>query len=328
MRQLFLLAIFNAVLMKLFFIFLSTFFCVAGFGQDIIVTKLPGEIFKSVKKDTDTSTWRWKRGGLYGANLAQGSLSNWAAGGDNFSMAVNAYLSYYLLHRAEKYTWDNSFDFNFGFVQATSLGSRKNDDRIDLLSKYGYRIDSSNKWYASALFNFRSQLFDGYNYSGGTSNFSSSLFSPAYATLSVGIDYKPSPKFSMFISPLTSRWVIVANNYLSDEGAYGVAPGNHIFNEIGAFATISYTQNIAKNVTYRGRMDLFSNYRVKPGNVDLFLTNFFSFKINKLLSATYNLDMIYDDDIKIFGPTKNAPRLQLKSLIGIGFLMQIIPKRA
>ena len=63
-------------------------------------------------------------------------------------------------------------DFNFGFVQASSIGSRKNDDRIDLLSKFGYRIDSSNKWYASGLLNFRSQLFDGYNYSGGTSNFS------------------------------------------------------------------------------------------------------------------------------------------------------------
>lgn len=307
------------------FLFFVSFFSLNA--QDIVVRKLPGEIFRNVKKEADTSRWTWKRGGLFGANLAQGSLSNWASGGDNFSMAINTYLNYYVLHRGEKYSWDNSLDFNFGFIQATSIGSRKNDDRIDMLSKYGYRVDSTNKWYASALFNFRSQFFDGYNYSGGTSNFSSSFLSPAYVLLSVGMDYKPNPKFSLFISPLTSRLVIVANRYLSNKGSYGVDSGYHTFNELGAFATIGYNNVIAKNVTYRGRLDLFSNYKSKPGNVDLFFTNLFSFKINKLLSATYNLDLIYDDDIKIFGPNKNSPSLQLKSLIGVGFLVQISPKR-
>lgn len=314
--------------MKNFAIIFFTLICLKSQAQDIPVKVIPKEIFRSVKKDSDTTKWHWKRGGLFGANLAQGTLSNWAAGGDDFSMAINTYLNYYVLHRKDRYTWDNSVDFNFGFVQATSLGSRKNDDRIDLLSKYGYRVDTVNRWYASALFNFRSQLFDGYNYSGGTSNFSSSLLSPAYILLSVGMDYKPNSKFSMFISPLTSRWIVVANKYLSDLGSYGVAAGKHSYNEVGAFATISYNNNIAKNVTYRGRMDLFSNYGQNPGNVDVFLTNLFSFKINRLLSATYNLDMIYDDDIKIFGPEKNSPRLQLKSLIGIGFLMNFSPKKA
>lgn len=313
--------------MKKFIALLSIFICLQVVAQEIPVKVLPKEIFRNVKKDNDTTKWTWKRGGLLGANLAQGSLSNWAAGGDNFSMAINTFVSYYVLHRAKRYTWDNSLDFNFGFVQATSLGSRKNDDRIDLLSKYGYRVDTVNRWYASALFNFRSQLFDGYNYSGGTSNFSSSLFSPAYILLSVGMDYKPNSKFSMFISPLTSRWIVVANKYLSNLGAYGVAPGKNAFNEVGAFATVSYNHNLAKNVTYRGRMDLFSNYTNNPGNVDVFLTNLFSFKINRLLSATYNLDMIYDDDIKIFGSEKNAPRLQVKSLVGIGFLLQFSPKK-
>jgi len=313
--------------MKRFFLLVCIFFSYEIQAQEIVVRKLPGEIFRNVKKDNDTSTWTWKRGGLFGANLAQGSLSNWASGGDNFSMAVNTYLNYYVLHRGKRYSWDNSLDFNFGFVQATSLGSRKNDDRIDVLSKYGYRVDSINRWYASALFNFRSQFFDGYNYSGGTSNFSSSFLSPAYALLSIGMDYKPNPKFSMFISPLTSRLVIVANQFLSDKGAYGVDSGYHTFNEVGVFATVGYNTVIGKNVTYRGRMDLFSNYKNKPGNIDIFFTNLFSFKINKLLSATYNLDLIYDDDLKIFGPQKNAPRLQLKSLIGIGFLMQFSPKK-
>lgn len=295
--------------------------------QEIVVKRISKDIFKNVKKDTDTSKWKWKRDGLVGVNIAQGSLSNWAAGGDNFSMSINTNFSYYIFHRAKRYTWDNSLDFNFGLVQATTLGSRKNDDRIDLLSKLGYNIDTLNKWYASILLNFRSQFFDGYNYSGSTADFASSFLSPAYIVLSAGMDYKPNSKFSLFASPLTSRWIIVANDYLSKKGAYGVPVNKHSVGELGAFVTMSYNNLIAPNITYRGRMDLFSNYKNNPKNIDVFLTNIFTFKINKLFSATYNLDFIYDDDIKIFGSNKNAPRLQMKSLIGIGFLMRFEPKK-
>ena len=296
-------------------------------AQDITIIEFPNEIFKKIKKEADTSTWKWKSGGLVRANLTQGSLSNWAAGGDNFSMAVNANMNFYVFHRRKKYTWDNSFDFNFGFIQASRIGSKKNDDRIDFLSKYDYRVDSTNKWYASALYDFRSQLFDGYNFSGGTSNFSSTLLSPAYIILSIGMDYKPTTDFSFFLSPLTSRWVIIANQFLSKKGLYGVPAGKKITNELGMFATINYSTILAKNITYRGRLDLFSSYKNNPGNVDVFFTNLFSFKINKWFSATYNLDMIYDDDIKIFGAEKKSPGLQVKSLIGVGFLIQLTPKK-
>ena len=296
-------------------------------SQGIPLQRLPGEIFRNVKKETDTSTWKWKRGGLFNANLSQGSLSNWAAGGDDFSMSIGAYVNYFLLYRKSNHTWDNNVDFNFGLIQSSSIGSRKNDDRIDVLSKYGFKVDSINKWYLSGLFNFRSQFFDGNNYSGESRNFSSTFLSPAYILLSIGMDYKPSQKFSMFLSPFTSRWVIIANNYLSQQGLYGVPAGKHSVNELGAFASLNYKTNVGKNVTYKGKLDMFSNYKYKPGNVDFYFTNFFSFKINRTLSATYNLDMIYDDDVKIFGPDKNASRLQLKSMIGIGFLMQFSTKK-
>ncbi|MBC7587100.1 MAG: DUF3078 domain-containing protein, partial [Chitinophagaceae bacterium] len=109
-------------------------------SQGIPLQRLPGEIFRNVKKETDTSTWKWKRGGLFNANLSQGSLSNWAAGGDDFSMSIGAYVNYFLLYRKGKHTWDNNVDFNFGLIQSSSIGSRKNDDRIDVLSKYGFKV--------------------------------------------------------------------------------------------------------------------------------------------------------------------------------------------
>ena len=289
-------------------------------AQDIVVNKLRNETSRTIKKEADTSNWNWKTGGLMSFNLAQGSLSNWAAGGDNFSLTVNGYFNYFFFYRKGRLSWDNNVDVNLGFVQSTSLGSRKNDDRFDYLSKYGYKMDTLGKWYLSGLFNFRSQFFDGYTFSNNVGDFSSSFLSPAYLILSVGFDYKPNSNLSVFISPLTSRSTIVANNVLSQKGIYGVPAGLHSLNEVGAFATVNYNNTFAKNITYKGRMDLFSNYQSSPQNVDMFMTNLFSFKINKFFSATYSLDMIYDDNIRLFGDNHTSPGLQTKSLIGVGFL--------
>jgi hypothetical protein len=290
-------------------------------GQDIVVGRLRNETSRTIKKESDTSKWNWKSGGLMSFNLAQGSLSNWAAGGDNFSLSVNAYFNYFFFFKQDRHNWDNNLDVNLGYLQATSLGSRKNDDRFDYLSKYGYKMDTLGKWYLSTLFNFRSQFFDGYTYSNNTGDFSSSFFSPAYLILSAGFDNKPTDKISIFLSPLTSRSTIVTNKKLAQKGVYGIPAGDFIITQLGAFITLNYNNAvIAKNVTYKGRIDLFSNYQNRPQNIDLFMTNLFSFKINRFFSATYSLDMIYDDDIRLFGATNTSPGLQTKSLIGIGFL--------
>lgn len=297
-------------------------------AQDNVVTALKREANRNIKRDNDTSTtWNWKRGGLMSFNLAQGSLSNWAAGGDNFSLTVNGYFNYFIYYKKNRHGWDNNIDINLGYIQSTSQGSRKNDDRFDYLSKYGYKMDTVGKWFLTALFNFRTQFFDGYTYSNNIGNYTSSLLSPGYFILSAGFDYKPDAKLSIFLSPITSRWIVMANKTLSEKGGYGVPKGAHSYNEIGAFATLNYNTVVAKNINYKGRVDLFSNYQHDPQNVDLFMTNLFSFRINKYFSATYTLDLIYDDDVRLFGPTKDAPGLQSKSLVGIGFLKPINIKR-
>src|SRR4051794_38439882 len=207
---------------KLIAVLFGTFSCVFSFAQDdITVKKLQSEINRDVKKGgADTIPWMWVKGGTVALNVTQGSLYNWAAGGDKFSMALNSYVNYYVFYRNGRQNWDNTLDFNFGFQHTTSSGTRKNDDRLDILSKYGYNFDG--KWFLSGLFNLRTQFFDGYSYSADDRTLSSTFLSPAYVLTSLGFDFKPSAKFSAFISPLTSRWVIVANNELAAKGLYGV----------------------------------------------------------------------------------------------------------
>jgi hypothetical protein len=290
-------------------------------AQDQVVKGLQNESAKTIKKEEDTTHKLWRHGGLFSFNLSQGSLSNWAAGGDDFSLSLNSFLNVFAFYKNDRYSWDNTLDLYFGYLKTTSLGARKNDDRIDLLSKYGYAFKP--KLSISGLFNFRSQMARGYNYDNTTKTLTSAFLSPAYILLSVGLDYKPSKNLSIFISPATSRWTIVHNDTLAAKGLYGVTPGKKSKNEIGAFATINYLHALNKSVGYKGRLDLFSNYQHKPENVDLYMTNIFTTKISKILAASWSIDLIYDDDVKLFGANHNSAGMQFKSLIGVGLSVKL-----
>lgn len=291
-------------------------------AQDQTVKSLQAESGKTVKKDAaDTATKKWKHGGFYGINVSQGSLSNWAAGGDNFSLSVNSLLSLFAFHKNGKHSWDNTFDFNLGYVNTTSLGSRKNDDRFDLLSKYGYFLTS--KLNLSGLVNLRSQFFKGYIFPDNVKTFSSAFMAPGYLLVSPGLDYKPTKNLTIFLSPATARWVIVRDTALSNRGLYGVKPGEKSAFEFGAFATIGYLKEFNKFITYKGRLDLFSNYRNKPQNVDLFMSNLLNAKLGKVFSVSWSVDMIYDDDVRLFGKNQRSAALQLKSLIGLGLILKL-----
>ena len=286
-------------------------------AQDASIQKIRLEAMRTIKKPVDTSNKTWKKGGLYGINISQGSLSNWAAGGDDFSLSVNSILNLYAFYKKGKTSWDNTFDFNLGYVNTTSIGGRKNDDRFDFLSKVGHSI--SPKLSLAELINFRSQIFKGYTFSGTTKTYASNFLAPGYLLLSAGLDYKPTKNLSIYFSPATARWVIVNDTALSNKGLYGVTPGKKSILEFGGFATVNYLKEFNKFISYKGRLDLFSNYKKNPQNIDVFLSNTLNAKLGKLFAITWSVDMIYDDDVRLFGPNKTSPALQLKSLVGIGF---------
>jgi hypothetical protein len=279
---------------------------------------------KNMHKDAaDTSNKVWKKGGVFTLNLSQSALSNWAAGGDDYSIALNGAFIGYINYKKGKNSWDNTLRLNLGYVNTASIGPRKNDDRVDFLSKYGHTINE--KWSWSTLFNFRTQFFKGYDYpkDGGQPILSSDFMSPAYILLGLGTDYKPAKDLSIFLSPLTARWVIVDNDTLSAKGAYGVAPGSRSLFQLGAFSTINYKVALNKAVGYTGRLDLFSDYLHNPQNIAINMTNLFAVKISNILAVTYSLDLIYDDNVRLFGPNHDAPRLQVKSIIGAGLLLKL-----
>jgi len=297
----------------------------AAAAQDATVKQLRDEANKEVKKEGELQEG-WNTKGLLNINMSQGSASNWAAGADKFTFATNLFLNYQALFKTQRSYWDNNVDINYGLVNATSTGFRKNDDRVDLLSKYGRQLDTAGKWFFTLLGNFRTQLTDGYRYfktdlGADTSELSSTFMGSAMAIASPGLEWRPSPAFNIFLSPASSRWVIVSRRVDRLAPLFGIEPGKLARYEIGAFMTANFNKDLAKNISLKSRLDLFSNYRHNPQNIDVFWTNLLALKVNKWLQVTYNFDLIYDDDA--LKPDGGHWGTQIKSLIGVGFATKL-----
>jgi hypothetical protein len=270
-------------------------------------------------QETDTVK-SWTTGGVFSLNIAQSSFTNWAAGGQN-SVALNGLINLSASYKKGKSAWDNALTVGYGKMsqKGSDLGWVKTDDRIDLQSKYGRQ--ATEKWYYSALFSFKTQMAPGYNYPNTTDKISD-LLAPGYLLFSLGMDYKPSPVFSAFFSPVTSKNTIVRDEYLSSLGAFGVEPGKKFRSELGAYVNLMFKKDeIVKNVNFMSKLDLFSNYLHNPQNVDVSWENLLVLKVNKFISATVNTLLIYDDDILIMTPEDEVgrQRTQFKEVIGVGF---------
>lgn len=295
-----------------------------------VITAQVTEAEKHLRTLNADTTQGWKNGGVFAINVSQTSLTNWAAGGQN-SVAINGLFSGFANYKRGKSVWDNSLDLGYGLLkQGTDEDFRKTDDKIDFLSKYGQ--EAFKNFYYSGLVNFKSQMTPGYNYP--SKKTISDLFSPAYLTIALGMDYKPNANFSAFVAPLTAKFTFVTNDSLSNEGAFGVTPGSNTKSEIGGYIRIIYTKNdfkseIMKNVSFTTKIDLFSNYADNPQNIDVSWETLIAMKINKYLSVNINTHVLYDDNIKI-AFDKNGingieageavgSKVQFKEIFGVGF---------
>lgn len=296
-----------------------------GLAQDKSVQQMRNEASREIKKDpNDTIPKLWKTGAIFRLNFLQGAQDNWAAGGDNSTLGLSSFFSGYAYYKLGRHSWDNTVDLAYGFLSTTSLGTRKSDDKIDILSKYGY--DIGKNWYISGLLNFRSQFSAGYAYpKDGSPVLTSDFLAPAYVIVSPGLNYMPNKKFSFFISPATLRWTFVKNDSLANAGAYGVDSGKHVRLEFGAYSTISYTAKISENATYTGRLDLFSNYLHDPQDVDINLTNLLAVKVTGILTMTLAFNLIYDNDVSTVNSngTIGGAKPQLQELLGIGLQVKL-----
>ena len=293
--------------------------------------------FAQVKKQENKSSWT--KGGLISINIAQGGSKNWTAGAEQFALLVNSYANLYANKQWGKNKWSNNLEVNYGVINTTSQGVRKNDDRLNLVSKYTRQMKQKSLA-CGLLFDFRSQFADTYDYNYAPKKRISGWFAPAYITFAPGVEWKPCKAFSIYGSLTAPRWVLFTNRSYSyqnqggikPEGGvetplsaqYGVDPVQQVDPQFGAYFSAHINKQIMKNVSYRSRFDIYFNYLDNyPMNGKIYWTNMFMMHVNKWLKVTYNIDMIYDDKIKMFGPDKASTRTQYRSMLGVGLTTKL-----
>lgn len=276
----------------------------------------------------------WQTGGVTSLLFTQVALSNWSAGGQN-SLAATAMVNLFANYHKGRSQWDNTLDLCYAMQKQGKGSVIKSDDKIDLSSKYGQY--AFKHWYYSALVNFKTQFAQGYNYP-NDSVLISDFMAPAYLTIALGMDYKPTDYFSLLIAPITGRMTFVNNQTLANQGAFGVDPatfddshnvltaGKKTRTEFGGYIKAALKYDIMKNITLQAKVDMFSNYLKDAQNIDINGELLIDMKINKFISASIMVNTIYDDDVKINiddnkdGITdRTGPRTQFKEVLGVGF---------
>lgn len=283
----------------------------------------------AVEKDTSY----WKAGGMNSVTFSQVSLRNWSAGGQN-SISVNSFVGLFADLEKDRQTWENSLNLAYGLIKQGENDFVKADDEINLVTKYGFRItNESQKWFFSGLLDFKTQFANGFAPQ-QTDSIISHFMAPGYLVLGLGIDYKPSKALSLNYVPATGKFTFVLNEELAALGAYGVEPGSNARAELGSFLRLRYKDELIKNVDVDSRLELFTNYIKDFGNIDVNWQNRIVFKVNGWLTTNLFTQLIYDDDIKIEVDDNNdgtidavGPRVQFKSVVGVGFTFTYGDKR-
>ncbi|MDB5197932.1 MAG: hypothetical protein JWP88_2303 [Flaviaesturariibacter sp.] len=285
-------------------------------------------------KPAKVKNLKWKNGGVFSVMGAQTGSRNWAVAPEKFSLTGIASLNLWANKTWGRNTWDNSADLAYGLSNTQSSGIRKVDDKLDIYTRYSYNLSKTSNLVGFGLIgNLRSQFSNGYDYSETPRRRISGFFAPAYLLFSPGLHFRPLKNLTLAFGP-AARWIIVSNNPYSynyqggvkpDGNAeksvasmYGVDPVKTSRFEAGAFLSATYKADVLKNVNYRTRFDIMSNTLETTGNLDIYWTNNFTMSVNKWLKVTYNYDLVYDDDVKIFGKNKSSAATQMRSVLGVG----------
>jgi len=267
----------------------------------------------------------WELKGLADIKFNQGYLSNWAEGGENSMSALSVFKFSADYNYGRIKSFDSDIEYRLGYLKLGDKPLQKNDDRLEINAKYGRT--AFNNWYYSALVNFKTQFLKGYEYPNDSVAISQ-FMAPGYLVFSLGLDYKPSNKLTILVSPLTSKFTIMADTTNFDQTRYGLSKDEKIRKEIGAYIKAISKIKFNHKISLENKLTFFTNYTNNPQNIDVDWEADLSVALTDYIKLSVNAHMIYDDDVDFpvlddagnqIGTTQ---KLQFKELFGIGFTYQ------
>ena len=264
----------------------------------------------------------WTFSGDGNLGFTQTYLNNWKAGG-NSSIAMLAVLTGEAIYKSHdgNIQWENTMEINNGWIRQAKE-TQKNSDKIEFISKFGY--SAFKKWYYSAEIDIKTQLFNGYDYD--DDELISGFMSPLTTILKLGMDYKPNDNFSLLLSPLSSKTVLVKDTAHIDQTTYGIDEDKKRLWKPGFNVDVSFKKKFLDNITYQTEYEMFINYLAPFKKFDVDWENTITMKLTDAINMTFRLYLLYDDDVTFDtgrvdteGNAIYKPKWQVKELLTLGF---------
>ena len=278
----------------------------------------------------------WDKGQSVGIAFSSLGLTNWVEGGVS-SNALTTFGNVFRNYKKDKSEWVNNLDLVYGFIQNDGEDIRKNSDRIDLLSKYGYAMGPKLNY--SSLVNFRSQVAPGFDFAEtpdvqGNRTEISKFLAPATIIASTGFDYKVTDFLSIYLSPATGKFTIVNDDSIAAARAY--IPGDVDENgdffysenfrpEFGAFFKASLNKDLTKKINVKSTLDLFNNLtdanKDNRFNTDVDWVTDINMKLNRFIDVKVFTYVKYDHNQVLASESllNRGPKTQFQRLLGLGF---------
>ena len=253
----------------------------------------------------------WTFEGSEHVQLSQAHIANWVKGGES-SVSLSSDLRAKAIYKKNKNEWESYIIHKVGVLSTDDEKGRINDDLIELNSKYG--LSASKKWYYSFLFNFKTQFFDSYEANDKEHEKLpvSGFMVPAYFTFALGMDFKEGKKFTMLLSPITSKVTMVRDTVEYNASKY--ISGDKKVDMLNGLSVVSnFQQQISREIKITSKLDAFYEYlsgsddRQVQVNWEVIL----DMRINRFLSTRLLTD------VKYF--TNESKKVQFKENFNIAF---------
>jgi hypothetical protein len=274
----------------------------------------------------------WTKGAGMGLDFAQLFQLNPRQGAGQNRIGLGGAINFFANYKEGRVAWDNLLNWQFGVQRlgsgviakgsTESIPFQKAIDEFRISSKIGYQTSPDSKFFYAADFNFLSQVTPTYEGSDTYAGFFlsditgegrsplSQLFSPATINFSAGIDYKPNEKLSLYLSPIGSKFIVVAEDSIAVRGVHGnpvtrnedgvVTAFDNVDSQLGATLRAKYTDKYWEDrIVFTSSALLFSNYLRNPQNVDIDWTNELAVNLFKGLQLALTLNVFYDDDVNV-----------------------------
>ncbi|MEX0994586.1 MAG: DUF3078 domain-containing protein [Balneolaceae bacterium] len=286
-----------------------TLFSISSYAQ---YTDLLSEIEKPDVADT---LYGWNVTWEAHLNGAQASYSNWAKGGSN-SVSVNSSSTFQIFYQQSQFSYEFRLRGRYGQARIKDEGVRKTDDRLTVRNRFLYDLSREHEEFKIfGNLNFETQFDKGYSFGTGSDGedvLISDFLAPAYVTQNTGLAYYPERNFSVETG-FGLKQTIVRDISLSTR--YGLEEGKNFRSEAGFTFGVNVEVEIMENVIYTGYLETFSNLLKPISSTDVFITNELVGRINNFLNATFQLELIYNDDF--------SRAMQVSQLLSAGISVNI-----